>query len=142
MNEREQNNKRRMAFNLLMAGYDSDTIAQELGCQDGQEVTALVETHLSTLPQESIQEQFLLEAYRLEVLQSVIWPLAIAREGVRPDVQLRAIDVVIRFMKRRAWLLGLDEHPVRKARDRKRFKVEWGGYAPLERELKRKGRKI
>jgi hypothetical protein len=92
--------RQRQALELRRAGASYRSIAQQLGCSLGNAWKSVRAGIKKTL-QEPADEVRRLENDRLDRLQFILWQRAL--EG-----NLHAIDRVLKIMKRRAELNGLD----------------------------------
>jgi hypothetical protein len=89
------------ALNLRRAGEDYEEIAQKVGYRAASGAWHAVRAALQRNIREPADEVRKLEVDRLDRLLGGIWEKAVAGDG-------EAIDRVLRIMKRRAELLGLD----------------------------------
>ena len=89
------------ALELRKAGVGYDEIAKALGFKWKSGAFAAVKRALKEVKREPCQELIVLEAERLDKMQTALWAKAI-----RGDYG--AVDRILRIMERRAELLGLD----------------------------------
>jgi hypothetical protein len=89
------------AINLRMAGASYQEIADQLGYADHTGARKAVLTAMSMKVIEPVKLMRRLELYRLDELQSAVYPRAM--EG-----DLKALGAVLKIMERRAALMGLD----------------------------------
>jgi transcriptional regulator len=89
------------ALELRKAGVSYDEIANALGFKWRSSAFAAVKRALKEVKREPCQELIVLEAERLDKMQTALW--AKAQHG-----DYGAIDRILKIMQRRAELLGLD----------------------------------
>ena len=89
------------ALELRKAGVAYEEIARALGFKWKSGAFAAVKRALKEVKREPCQELIVLEAERLDKMQTALWAKAI-----RGDYG--AVDRILRIMERRAELLGLD----------------------------------
>ncbi len=97
--------KRRRALELRLAGATLEQIAQQVGYKTRSGVSDAIKTALRLSLQEPAEELRAVESARYEQMLKVLWPRILRGE-------LDAFPHVLRVMKQRAELLGLNE-PVR-----------------------------
>lgn len=88
------------AMKMRAEGYGYADIGETLGVSTGISRT-LVQEGLRTMASEPAEEVRQLEAFKLERLYQVVFPLALAGDGA-------AVDRCLRIAERKARLLGLD----------------------------------
>jgi hypothetical protein len=93
--------RQRQALELYKAGIGYQGIADRLGYAGPSGAYKAVEAALYKTLQQPADELRGLELERLDALHAAVWPAAIRGN-------LRAVDRVLKIMKRRAALLGLD----------------------------------
>lgn len=88
---------------ILAKRYRGQSLA-DIGAAEGvtpQAIHSLIQRALGQMPQQATTEIRLLEANRLDAMQSALWPQCLLGDHT-------AIDRVLAIMKRRAAMLGLD----------------------------------
>lgn len=93
--------KRAQVLELATAGFSFREIATKVGYAGPSGAYRAFQSGLRQIVQPRAEEYLQLELSRIDELVSVLWPL-----GKGGD--LKAIDRLLRLMKRRAELLGLD----------------------------------
>lgn len=96
------------ALRLRSSNLTYEEIGRQMGCN---KATALrrCKRALVEIPRETAENYRKLEDMRLDVLSTILWPLAMAGS-------LRAIDRLLTISKRRAKLWGLDAAPPQRVR--------------------------
>ncbi len=108
VNNREEQIKLEKALKLYMAGDAFEAIARELGFDDLETLKNGIFQLLEEIP-ETREDTIRLEKARLEEMQKYIWPFALDPDDW--ERKLKAIDIVLKIMKQRAKLLGLNKYP-------------------------------
>lgn len=101
--------KERKAVELALAGAGLDAIAAAVGYADRSGAWRAIHRSLNRQEAAAVGEMRDLENARLDRLQTVLWPAAMAGD-------LKAIDRLLRLFERRARLNGLDQQSARDAR--------------------------
>lgn len=98
------------ALQLRMAGYTYEEIAKQLGYANSSGPYKAVLRLLKNYQRELAAQYKMIEGQRLEELQAAIWAKAVYVQGSTTLMeQVKAIETVLKIMKRRADLFGLDE---------------------------------
>lgn len=100
--------KERQAVELALAGANLEQIAQAVGYADKSGASRAIHRSLDRHEAPAVQEMRALENARLDRLQTVLWPTAMAGD-------LKAIDRLLRLFERRARMNGLDQQSARDA---------------------------
>lgn len=89
------------ALELRKAGLTFEKIAGQCGYKNAQLAHRAVSRAIRAIPKEAADEVRSLELERLDRLTLAVWPSAVKGDA-------KAVESVVKLMKRRACLLGLD----------------------------------